>query len=74
MNKKHQQAFRELREWCKRHGIHFYAGSEDHIFFQVGHEDRSSCYCISGLFDEKVEVLLEPHYINHSISSEAEDE
>lgn len=70
MNKKHQQAFRELRDKLKQHGFILGVTHDGHLCFML------DCvqYISEGMFDGNTETVIEVNFTNHSISSEAEDE
>lgn len=71
MNKKHQQAFRELREWCKKYGV--WIGVDDQtneVWFTIGVDDNNSPgYYSPGdyAFTERTEILVDHDKTNHSI-------
>lgn len=60
MNKKHREAFRELRAWCEKYDAEI---SSDAIMI-----DEQNYTIKWGLFNNTTEILQT--FINHSISSE----
>lgn len=75
MNKKHREAFRELRDWCKKYDAIISCYRQRLTFdLDISKEGQDSYSMENQNFSDKTEMVYVSTIEHHSISSEGGDE